>query len=99
MNIDQHIFIRYFLGQASEEEKETIHQWIEHDEANRKRFIRERIRFDASILVDKPNTKVGRYLRIQLGCPKTVVHFYTANFSVFIRLVTRLSVKQTSLHC
>ena len=65
MNIDQHIFIRYFLGQASEEEKETIHQWIEHDEANRKRFIRERIRFDASILVDKPNTKVGRYLRIQ----------------------------------
>ena len=28
MNIDQHIFIRYFLGQASEEEKETIHQWI-----------------------------------------------------------------------
>lgn len=54
MNIDHHILIRYFLGQASEEEKEFIHQWIESDEANRTQFIRERIRFDASILIDKP---------------------------------------------
>lgn len=54
MNIDHHILICYFLGQASEEEKEFIHQWIESDEANRTQFIRERIRFDASILIDKP---------------------------------------------
>lgn len=65
MNIDQHILIRYFLGQASEEEKESIHQWIEHDESNRKRFIRERIRFDASVLVDKPETKAERHLHMQ----------------------------------
>lgn len=53
MHIEQHILIRYFLGQASEEEKEAIHQWIESDEANRKSFIRERIRFDATILADE----------------------------------------------
>jgi len=49
MQIDQHILIRYFLKQASEEEKEVIRQWIESSEDNRRRFIRERIRFDASI--------------------------------------------------
>lgn len=54
MKVDQHILVRYFLGQASEEEKGAIHQWIEQDEANRKQFIRERIRFDASVLVEKP---------------------------------------------
>lgn len=65
MNIDQHILIRYFLRQASEEEKEAVHQWIEHDESNRERFIRERIRFDASILVDKPEIKVNKHLHMQ----------------------------------
>ena len=32
MQIDQHILIRYFLKQASEEEKEVIRQWIESSE-------------------------------------------------------------------
>ena len=70
MQIDQHILIRYFLKQASEEEKEVIRQWIESSEDNRRRFIRERIRFDASILVDEaavePSTKIAsgkRYRR------------------------------------
>ena len=40
MQIDQHILIRYFLKQASEEEKEVIRQWIESSEDNRRRFIR-----------------------------------------------------------
>lgn len=64
MNIDHHILIRYFLGQASEEEKEFIHQWIESDEANRTQFIRERIRFDASILIDKPASQEKRRRQI-----------------------------------
>lgn len=64
MNIDHHILIRYFLGQASEEEKEFIHQWIESDEANRAQFIRERIRFDASILIDKPASQEKRRRQI-----------------------------------
>lgn len=51
--IDQHTLVRYFLKQASEEEKEAIRQWIESSEENRRRFIRERIRFDASVLVDE----------------------------------------------
>ncbi len=52
MKIKRHTLVRYFLGQMSEEEKESIHQWIEEDESNRKQFIRERIRFDASVLVN-----------------------------------------------
>ena len=51
--IDQHTLVRYFLKQASEEEKEAIRQWIESSEENRRRFVRERIRFDASVLVDE----------------------------------------------
>lgn len=50
--IDSHTLVRYFLGQSDEAEKEAIHQWIEDDEANRRQFIRERIRFDASLLAD-----------------------------------------------
>jgi ferric-dicitrate binding protein FerR (iron transport regulator) len=53
MNIDQHILIRYFTGDASDEEKEAIREWLERDEAHRKQFIRERIRFDASVIVDE----------------------------------------------
>lgn len=70
MQIDQHILIRYFLKQASEEEKEVIRQWIESSEDNRRRFIRERIRFDASILVDEaavePSTKITSGKRYRL---------------------------------
>lgn len=65
MQIDQNILIRYFLGQASEVEKEYIHQWIEKDEGNRAQFIRERIRFDATILADSPViSRSNRRLRV-----------------------------------
>ena len=70
MQIDRHILVRYFLKQASEEEKEAIRQWIESSEDNRQRFIRERIRFDASILVDeaavKPAAKTASGKRFHL---------------------------------
>lgn len=59
MQIDRHILIRYFLKQASEEEKEAIRQWIESCEDNRKSFIRERIRFDASVLADETAVKLA----------------------------------------
>lgn len=63
--IDRHILIRYFLGQVSEKEKEAIRQWLEEDEANRKTFMCERIRFDASILVDEPQEAVKKHFSIQ----------------------------------
>lgn len=70
MQIDRHILIRYFLKQASEEEKEGIRQWIEASEENRKHFIRERIRFDASVLVDEaavePSLKIASVKRYRL---------------------------------
>lgn len=65
MQIDQHILISYYLGQSSEAEKEAIHQWIESDEANREIFIRERIRFDASILVEEPVLRSGKRIYLQ----------------------------------
>lgn len=53
MNIDRHILIRYFLGQSTEEEKEAIRQWLENDPANKQQFVSERIRFDASVIVNE----------------------------------------------
>ena len=60
MKIERDSLVRYFLGQMSEEEKEALHQWLEADEANRKLFIRERIRFDASLLVDEEVVRAGK---------------------------------------
>lgn len=53
MRVDHDILVRYFLGQCNEEEKEAIHEWLESDEVHKKEFVRERIRFDASLLVDE----------------------------------------------
>ncbi|MDR0700128.1 MAG: FecR domain-containing protein [Tannerella sp.] len=53
MKIDQHILIRYFAGDVLEEEKEGIRLWLESDESHRQQFVRERIRFDASLIVDE----------------------------------------------
>lgn len=53
MNIDRNILTRYFQGECSEWEKEAIRVWLESDESHKKQFIRERIRFDASVIVDE----------------------------------------------
>lgn len=66
MQIDKEVLIRYFLGQASEVEKEAVHMWVESDEANRKSFIRERIRFDASVLVDERTIVPARRFYVPL---------------------------------
>lgn len=79
MDINQDILIRYFLGQASKDEKEQIHQWIDADEANHKLFIRERIRFDATILADQPKEdqlkqdRVPAYLNWSLRIAAAVI--------------------------
>ncbi|MCD8268367.1 MAG: FecR family protein [Parabacteroides sp.] len=53
MDIDSNILIRYFQGECTEWEKEAIRVWLESDEAHKKQFIRERIRFDASVVIDE----------------------------------------------
>lgn len=53
MNIDRHILIRYFSNECSEQEKEDVRQWLESDNTHKKQFIHERIRFDASLIVDE----------------------------------------------
>lgn len=52
MSIDRNILVRYFLGQCTAEEKDSIRQWLEDDEAHKKQFVRERIYFDASLLAE-----------------------------------------------
>lgn len=64
MQIDKHILIRYFLGQSSEEEKEAIRGWLESDVANKQEFIRERIRFDASVVADEDKIRTAKPWRI-----------------------------------
>lgn len=62
--MDRHILTRYFLGQSPEAEKEEIRQWLESDEANRQVFISERIRFDASLLVDEQALARKKYFHL-----------------------------------
>ena len=96
MRINQDILVRYFLGQASEEERERIHQWIEADEANRKRFIRERIRFDATILADRPSsrrikqTRMPAYVRWSLRIAAVVVSLLLLGYVYERQRVSRM---------
>jgi ferric-dicitrate binding protein FerR (iron transport regulator) len=53
MEIDRNILVRYFLEQCSEDEKTAIRQWLESDETHKRQFISERIRFDASLVIDE----------------------------------------------
>ncbi|MEG1545428.1 MAG: FecR family protein, partial [Tannerellaceae bacterium] len=77
--IDKHILIRYFLGQSPEEEKEAIHQWLESDEAHKKQFIRERIRFDASTLSNENEIRLNKsvsfesFIRISLKIAASIL--------------------------
>lgn len=50
MKIDRYTLLRYFTGESTEEEKEAIRQWLESDEVHREQFVREQIRFDATVL-------------------------------------------------
>lgn len=53
MEIDRNILSRYFLGECSENEKTVIQKWLESDETHQRQFINERIRFDASLIIDE----------------------------------------------
>jgi ferric-dicitrate binding protein FerR (iron transport regulator) len=56
--MDRHVLIRYFQGECSEEEKESIRQWLEDREENKKQFVNERIRFDASLMIDEDKIRL-----------------------------------------
>jgi ferric-dicitrate binding protein FerR (iron transport regulator) len=56
MKIDRNTLVRYFLGRCSGEEKEAVRMWLESDGVHRKTFIRERIRFDASVVMSETGT-------------------------------------------
>jgi ferric-dicitrate binding protein FerR (iron transport regulator) len=68
MEIDRTILIRYFSGETSENEKIAIQQWLEGDEAHKRQFIHERIRFDATLVIDE-----DRVLSIQTGNVRRVL--------------------------
>lgn len=58
--MDRYMLIRYFQGECSGEEKECIRQWLEEDKENKKQFINERIRFDASLFIDENEIQTRR---------------------------------------
>jgi len=60
MEPDRNILTRYFLGECTNDEKESIHQWLESNEAHKQQFIRERIRFDASLVIDEEKIATSR---------------------------------------
>jgi ferric-dicitrate binding protein FerR (iron transport regulator) len=53
MDIDRNTLARYFTGESSGDEKNSIREWLESSEEHKRRFINERIRFDASVVVDE----------------------------------------------
>jgi ferric-dicitrate binding protein FerR (iron transport regulator) len=83
MKIDRHILIHYFTGESSEEEKESIRLWLESDEAHRQQFVRERIRFDASVIADEKEI-----LTKQSGIVKRMVRNSLKVASVVLLLIS-----------
>jgi ferric-dicitrate binding protein FerR (iron transport regulator) len=70
-DINREILTRYFLGECSGEEKMAIRAWLEADDSHRAEFNRERMRFDASLLIDESalSSDAGggaRWLRVAL---------------------------------
>lgn len=73
MQIEKQILTKYYKGEATEEEKENIHQWLHLSEDNKASFIRERIRFDASVLAGelKPKEqKKSKLIQSLIWCSK-----------------------------
>lgn len=66
MKIDRNILIRYFSGESSENEKKAIEQWLESDETHKSQFISERIRFDASLIIDEEKITALQTTKINL---------------------------------
>lgn len=66
MNIDRNILTRYFQGECSEWEKEAIRIWLESDESHKKQFIQERIRFDASVIVDEDKISSSSTTKVKI---------------------------------
>lgn len=64
MQIEKQLLTKYFLGQVSEEEKEKIHQWLLDSEDHKASFIRERIRFDASVLAGERKPKAKKRFKL-----------------------------------
>jgi ferric-dicitrate binding protein FerR (iron transport regulator) len=71
MKIDRHTLNRYFAGESPEEEKENIRLWLENDRTHRNLFIRERIRFDATLVADEYTVDVAGKNRSALRRNKT----------------------------
>lgn len=65
MEIDRDILVRYFSGECAEEEKAAIHEWLESDKQHKREFIGERIRFDASLMIEEDEIPQSQPVRIK----------------------------------
>lgn len=55
------IFIKYFKGTASQQEKDWLHNWLQESEANRQEFVRERQAWDM-LLMNTPTDVLEKTL-------------------------------------
>lgn len=65
MKINRDILLRYFSGYCSEEEKSAIQRWLQSDEKHSETFIKERIAFDASLMINRTKTIQLRQNRVK----------------------------------
>ncbi|MDR3308944.1 MAG: FecR domain-containing protein [Tannerella sp.] len=92
MEINRNILISYFLGECSDEEKTAIKQWLASDEAHKQMFISERIRFDASVIVDEDSitsynvrtTHVGTIFRNMLKIAAAVSLLVISSYTLWL---------------
>ncbi|MDR0743625.1 MAG: FecR domain-containing protein [Tannerella sp.] len=86
MKINHDILVRYFLGRCSEVQKEAIHEWLESDEAHRKTFVCERIRFDASVVMSEtgflqqPSARAKNIVRTLLKVAAAILLLIGSNY-------------------
>jgi len=87
MKMDKNILLHYFTGESSESEKDLIRRWLESDEVNRKQFIRERIRFDASIMVDEDEVFAKLHKPKNISTKKRILFDVLKAASVILLLI------------
>ncbi len=86
MEREREILTRYFLGESDENEKKMIHQWIEESTENKKTFINERIRFDASLFIDEDELPQKYATKINLIKPITLKILKVASVILLVLL-------------
>lgn len=107
MQLGKDTLRRYFLQQASKEEKNAIKNWLDGHQERKKEFVKERIYFDASLIADenqiiskKPTLrsfKLTPYLTIAASIVFVIISIYFFDLYKTNKLSEQLQTITTSL--